>query len=328
MVARRKKNLGSRKLRDAIDPYLQADELQADDVLGLGDAGDIEVPRQYIGRDVDTAGEVEALAMRMEQIAPFADFDFERHRREAFARMRDAIEREVLPEDRPPDDSGSSSRERQLAAPVGWKGYQARYLPYRYRSPRFGRWGIEVVESHVVRVGIDLKRLGVAPSLALEVSHQYLWHHEIYHFRTERVVEMIESVQLANHSPDVYALGSRLKSRHFLEEALAVARSLNSVKSEFRKVPTPTLNRIMSHLSAESKRLPAGYCDFDVVQSRNAFYEGSVALTRLYLAGAGVSLRRLKYVPREIAFTMRVRDTSYPELNLHEGKQVPVFYTP
>jgi len=328
MPARRKKNLGTRKLRDAIDEHLQADELQADDVFGIGDTGDIELPREFIGRDVDTAQEVEALAMRMEKIAPFADFDFEQHRREAFARMRDAIEREELPEDRPPDDSGSSSRERQMAAPLRWKGYQARYLPYRYRSPRFGRWGIEIVESHVIRVGIDLKRLGVTPSLALEVAHQHLWHHEIYHFRTERVVEMIESVQLANNCPDVYALGSRLKSRHFLEEALAEARSHNSVKSEFRNVSAPTLKVIMSHLSAESKCLPAGYRDFHVVQSRDAFYEGSVALIRLYLAGAGVPLRRLKYVPREIAFTMRVRDTSYPELNKREGKPVPLYYTP
>ena len=324
MPARRNKNLGTRKLRDAIDQYLQADELQADDVFGIGDTGDIEVPRQFIGRDVDTAQEVEALARRMEAIAPFADFDFEQHRRDALARMRDAIEREELPDERPPDDSGSSSRERQMAAPLRWKGYQARYLPFRYRSPW---WGIEISEFHVIRVGIDLVRLGVTPSLALEVANRHLWHHEIYHFRTERVVEMIESVQLVNHCPDVYALGSRLKSRHFPEEALAEARSLNSVKSEFRKVPAPTLKVIMSHLSAESKRLPAGYRDFNVVQSRDAFYEGSVALIRLYLAGAGVSRRRLKYVPREIAFTMRVRDTSYPELNEREGKPVPVFYS-
>ena len=327
MPARRKKNLGSRKLRDAIDPYLQADELQADDVLGLGDVGDIEVPRQFIGRDVDTAQEVEALAMRMEAIAPFPDFDFEQHRRDAFARMRDAIEREELPDNRPPDDSGSSSRERQLAAPLGWKGYQARYLPFRYRTPNLGWWGIEISEFHVIRIGIDLKRLGATTSLALEVAHQYLWHHEIYHFRTERVVEMIESVQLINHFHDVYALGSRLKSRHFLEEALAVARSLNAVKSEFRTVPAPALNGIISYLSSSSKLLPAGYRDFDVVQSRNAFYEGSVALIRLYLVGAGVALRRLKYVPREVAFTLRVRDTSYPELNMYRGQRVPVFYS-
>ena len=327
MPPKRKKNLGSRKLRDALDPYLQTDELRSDDVFGLGDTGELEVPRQFIARDVDTIQEVEALGMRMEQIAPSADFDFEQHEREALARAVDAIDREEIPDERPPDSPDSPSRERQLAAPLGWKGYQARYLPFRYRTPNLGRWGIEISFFHMVRMGIDLKQLGAASSLAMSMARQYLWHHEIYHFRTERVVELVESVQLSGQSYDVYALGSRLKSRHFLEEALAVARSLNSVRSEFRNQAAPTLASALGYLETSSKLLPPGYRDFDLVRSSNAFYEGSTALMRLYLAGAGVSLRRLKFVPREAAFTLRARDTSYPELNRRSGQEVPVYYS-
>jgi hypothetical protein len=322
-----KKILGSRKLRDVLDPYLQTDELQSEDVFGLGDTGEIEVPTQFIARDVDTVQEVEALGMRMEQTAPNADFDFDQHEREALAQALDAIEREDPPENRPPDDPSPSSRERQLAAPLGWSGYQACYLPFRYRTPNLGRWGIEISLFHVVRMGIDLKRLGATPLLALNVARQYLWHHEIYHFRTERVVEMLESVQLISGSRDVYALGSRLKTRHFLEEALAVARSLNSVKSEFRKLPAPALTSIINYFVTASTLLPPGYRDFGLVRSSNAFYEGSTALVRLYLAGAGVSLRGLKFVPREVAFTLRARDTSYPELNRRSGREVPIFYS-
>lgn len=328
-MPRKNNKIPLKALRELLGRALEEDEISLQDLLAEADPEDPEQRRGLFAQDVATESEAEQLAMRLAQLTSTDAFDLSEHQRDALRRALRAIEddRPIDPKEFPIPPSQGSWSASQLAS-SGAGGFQARYLPFRYRRFAKGAWGIEIVLHYVVMIGRALRNLGLSPQDALGVAHQYMWHHEIFHFRVERAIEMYESVQQNSHGYDFYALGFRLRARHLLEEALAEARAIYATKLEFRRarLSPHKLAAAMKYLESQSLLLPPGYSSFKTFLRPRVFEFGCFVLMRLYLYGVGISLARLRAIPREVAVTLRLRDSIHPEMNTRGGVDVPVYY--
>jgi hypothetical protein len=316
-------------LRELLGRALEEDQISLQNLLAEADPEEPEQRSGLFAQDVATESEAEQLAMRLARLTSSDAFDLSEHQRDALRRALRAIEddRPIDPKEFPIPPSQGGRSTSQLAS-SGAGGYQARYLPFRYRRFAKGAWGIEIVLYYVVIIGRALRNLGLSPQDALNVAHQYMWHHEIFHFRVERAIEMYEAVQENSRGHDFYALGFRLKTRHLLEEALAEARAIYATKLEFRRarLSPHKLANAMNYLESQSLLLPPGYSSFKTFLRPRVFGIGCFVLMRLYLYGVGIPHTRLRNVPREAAVTLRLRDSSYPEMNTRGGVDVPVYY--
>jgi hypothetical protein len=175
-----------------------------------------------------------------------------------------------------------------------------------YNSFRYGDiFGVYICEECLDRIANELWFRGIPDDLALEIAFAFLYGHEVFHYRVDRAVEMLElSVSRATGKPSVMWLNRWYQSFHhkpgagldLLEEACANQHGLSEAVARADKMSSAgavssSAMITESVLSAMMDSSGPGYRDYAAVGKPHKFRSQDELLSwYLLLSGSAANI--------------------------------------